>query len=54
VFAVFISAGTMIQLCAGGGGGQGRTCAIEVRRAEECVDERVHHALVNAREREIV
>ena len=36
-------------VCGGGGG-----MCYEVRRAESCVEESAHHALVNARERDIV
>ena len=38
---VFITAGPMIKLFAGGGGGEWRTCAMQ---AEACVDESAHHA----------
>ena len=51
---VFITAGPIIKLCAGGG--TVKDMCYEVRRAEACVDQCAHHALmpVNARERDIV
>jgi hypothetical protein len=51
---VFITAGPIIKLCAGGGRGTVKDMCYEVRGAEACVDQFAHHALVNAREREIV
>jgi len=52
---VFITAGPITKLFAGGGGGEWRTCAkLERRRGEACVDESAHHALANAGGREIV
>jgi hypothetical protein len=45
----------LVQSCLhGGGGGIWEDMCYERRRAEACVDEAAHHALVNAGEREIV
>ena len=41
---VFITAGPITKLFAGGGGGEWTTCAMIRRRAEACVDESAHHA----------
>ena len=49
----FITAGPITKLFAWGGGGVEDMC-YERRRAEACVDESAHHALVNAGGREIV
>jgi hypothetical protein len=49
---VFITAGPIIKLCAGGGEGTVEDMCYEVRRAEACEDWFAHHALVNSRERD--
>ncbi len=53
VCVCFITAGPMTKLCAWGEEESGGMC-YERRRAEACVDESAHHALVNAGGREIV
>ncbi len=45
VICVFITAGPITKLFAGGGGGEWTTCAYDRRRAEACVDESARHAL---------
>jgi hypothetical protein len=45
---------TFYKAVCGGGGGTVKDMYYEVRRAEACVDYFAHHALVNARERDIV
>ena len=50
----FITAGPITKLFAWGGEESGEDMCYERRRAEACVDESAHHALVNAGGREIV
>jgi hypothetical protein len=51
---VFITARPSTKLFTWGGGGIWEDMCYERRRAEACVDEAAHHALVNAGEKEIV
>ena len=51
---VFITAGPITKLFAGGGRRRVEDMCYERRRAEACVDESAHHALENAGGREIV
>ena len=51
---VFITAGPITKLFAGGGGRRVEDMCYDIRRAEACVDESAHHALANAGGREIV
>ncbi len=51
---VFITAGPITKLFAGGGGGEWDDMCYDRRRAEACVDESARHALANAGGREIV
>ena len=44
----------LLQSCSRGGGRRVEDMCYERRRAEACVDESAHHALVNAGGREIV
>ena len=44
----------LLQSCSRGGRGIVEDMCYERRRAEACVDQSAHHALVNAGEREIV
>ena len=51
---VFITAGPITKLFAGGGRRRVEDMCYERRRSEACVDESAHHALANAGGREIV
>jgi hypothetical protein len=55
---MFITAVPITKLCASPGGGGPQIvddmCYSEMRRAEACVDQSNHHALVNAGERDVV
>jgi hypothetical protein len=51
---VFITAGPITKLFAGGERRRVEDMCYERRRAEACVDESAHHALANAGGREIV
>jgi len=51
---VFITAGPITKLFAGGGRRRVEDMCYERRRAEACVDESAHHALANAGGREII
>jgi hypothetical protein len=44
----------LLQICSRGGGRRVEEMCYERRRADACVDQSAHHALVNAGDREIV